>query len=156
MRMTKHIGVILLAVWLILTGLVSVVGLALPGLGLVLGILAIAAGVALLMLGGRARGMTRDVGVILLAVWLILTGLFSILPTGLPGLGLVIAILALAAGLVLLFASGYLRGRGGIILLSIWLIFSALMTLVGLSFAAAPLIMGIIALAAGVLLLVEQ
>jgi hypothetical protein len=154
MRMSKYIGVILLAIWLILTGLIAALGLSLPGLGIVMGVLAIAAGAGLFI--GTGSGITKDVGVILLAIWLIFTGLFSLLPLRFGGLEVVTAALALAAGAILLFSSGYIKARIGIILLSLWLILTALMTLVALSFNRSSLIMGIIAIAAGALLLIQR
>jgi hypothetical protein len=45
----KSIGMILLAVWLILTGLIPILNLSFSGLGLVMQILAIAAGVCILL-----------------------------------------------------------------------------------------------------------
>lgn len=48
MRMTQNVGMILLAIWLILTGLIPFVA-ALGGLSVVLSILAIAAGVLILL-----------------------------------------------------------------------------------------------------------
>jgi len=48
MRITQNVGMILLAIWLILTGLIPFVA-ALSGLGVVLSILAIAAGVLILL-----------------------------------------------------------------------------------------------------------
>jgi hypothetical protein len=48
MKFTRNIGFLLLAIWLILTGLVALIP-ALSGLGLVLSILAIAAGVFILL-----------------------------------------------------------------------------------------------------------
>jgi hypothetical protein len=48
MRITKNIGFLLLAIWLILYGLTSFVP-AIAGLGLVLAIIAIAAGVFILL-----------------------------------------------------------------------------------------------------------
>lgn len=47
MRFTKNIGFLLLAIWLILTGLASFVPMA--GLGVLLALLAIAAGVFILL-----------------------------------------------------------------------------------------------------------
>jgi hypothetical protein len=49
MKLTKKLGVICLSVWLILSGLVPLLKLSFEGLGLVLAILAIAAGVLLLI-----------------------------------------------------------------------------------------------------------
>jgi hypothetical protein len=45
MRLTKNIGMILLAIWLILSGLIPVLNLSFSGLGMLMAILAIAAGV---------------------------------------------------------------------------------------------------------------
>jgi len=51
MKVTRNIGLLLLAVWLILSGLVPLLNLSFSGLGTVLAILAIAAGV--LIVAGR-------------------------------------------------------------------------------------------------------
>lgn len=48
--MRNKIGMLLLAIWLILTGLRGIIGLSFEGLDLIMGILAIAAG-ALILLG---------------------------------------------------------------------------------------------------------
>jgi len=48
-KMNKNLGMLLLAVWLILEGLVSLAGLSFSGIGMLLGILALAAGVAILL-----------------------------------------------------------------------------------------------------------
>ena len=45
MRLTRNIGRFLLAIWLVLTGLVPLLNLSFSGLGTVMAILAIAAGV---------------------------------------------------------------------------------------------------------------
>ena len=44
---------------------------------------------------------TRNIGMLLLAIWLILTGLAAFIPA-LAGLGVVLAILAIAAGIFIL------------------------------------------------------
>jgi hypothetical protein len=44
-RYTKNIGMLLLAIWLILTGLVALFSLSFEGLGVIMGLLAIAAGI---------------------------------------------------------------------------------------------------------------
>jgi hypothetical protein len=43
--LTKNIGMLLLAAWLVLTGLIPLLNLSFSGLGMLMGILAIAAGV---------------------------------------------------------------------------------------------------------------
>jgi hypothetical protein len=45
MKLTRNVGMLLLAVWLILTGAVPLLGLSFSGLGTVMAILAVAAGV---------------------------------------------------------------------------------------------------------------
>ena len=50
MRMTKNVGMLLLAVWLIVTGLIPLLNLSFSGLGTIMAILAIAAG-ALIIVG---------------------------------------------------------------------------------------------------------
>jgi hypothetical protein len=45
MKLTRNIGMLLLAAWLVLTGLVPLLNLSFSGLGSVMAILAIAAGV---------------------------------------------------------------------------------------------------------------
>ena len=44
------------------------------------------------------KRFTRNIGMLLLAIWLIAWGLFELIPA-LSGLGLVLAILAIAAGI---------------------------------------------------------
>ena len=48
-RFTKNIGMLLLAIWLILTGLIALFNLSFNGLGLIMGLLAIAAGIFILL-----------------------------------------------------------------------------------------------------------
>jgi len=45
--------------------------------------------------------ITRNIGFLLLAIWLILTGLVAFIPM-LSGLGVILAILAIAAGIFIL------------------------------------------------------
>ena len=49
MRLTKDLGMLLLAIWLILGGLVPLLNLSFSGLGPLMAILAIAAGVLILI-----------------------------------------------------------------------------------------------------------
>ncbi len=97
----RNLGFILLAIWLILTGLVALVKLNIPGGETLLAILAVAAGVVLL-LGDRSMKWRKNLGMLLLAVWLIATGLIALLGVRIPSAGLILAILAIAAGVVLL------------------------------------------------------
>jgi hypothetical protein len=49
MKMTKNLGMLLLGIWLIITGLVPLLNLGFSGLGTLMAILATAAGVAILV-----------------------------------------------------------------------------------------------------------
>jgi hypothetical protein len=49
MKVTKNVGLLLLAIWLVLTGLVPLMHLSFSGLGMLMSILAIAAGILLLI-----------------------------------------------------------------------------------------------------------
>lgn len=53
MKLTKKLGMLLLAVWLILTGVLQVVSISIPSIGTVMAILAIAAGLLLLIGKGK-------------------------------------------------------------------------------------------------------
>jgi hypothetical protein len=45
--------------------------------------------------------VTRNIGMLLLAIWLILTGLIPLLNFGFSGLGTLMAILAIASGILI-------------------------------------------------------
>ena len=49
MRLTRNVGMLLLGIWLILTGLLQVVSISIPGIGSILALLAIVAGILILI-----------------------------------------------------------------------------------------------------------
>ena len=49
MKLTKNLGMLLLGMWLIVTGLMQVVSITIPAIGTILPLLAIAAGVSILL-----------------------------------------------------------------------------------------------------------
>jgi hypothetical protein len=49
MRLTRNLGMLLLAIWLILYGLIGLLGLSFSGLSVIMAILAIAAGILILL-----------------------------------------------------------------------------------------------------------
>lgn len=107
MKLNRNIGMILLAIWLILTGLLPVLNVSISGVGTIMALLAIVAGVFILLSGrlGRDSGsskLTDNLGMLLLAIWLIVTGLMSVLSVNFPSSGIVLAILAMAAGVLIL------------------------------------------------------
>ena len=92
---------ILLAVWLITTGILPLVKIQIPASGMILALLAIAAGVLILIGGGRIR-LSKNLGMLLLCIWLILFGLQSLVNFTFPAFGLILSLLAIAAGIFLL------------------------------------------------------
>ena len=108
MRLNQNIGMVLLAIWLILTGLLPLLSISIPFGGVIMAALAIAAGILILIgparLGRRSRStkLTLNLGMILLAIWLILTGLLSLPGVSFPSSGIVMALLAIAAGVLIL------------------------------------------------------
>ena len=97
----RNIGMVLLAIWLILYGVIPLVGIRIPSGDLILAILAVAAGV-LILLGQRKYHIRGNLGILLLAIWLILVGLLQLINFSFPASGMVTAILAIAAGILLL------------------------------------------------------
>jgi len=49
MRLTRNMGMLLLGIWLILTGLLQVVSISIAGIGSILALLAIVAGILILV-----------------------------------------------------------------------------------------------------------
>jgi len=49
MRANRNLGMLLLGIWLILTGLLQVVSLSIPGIGVIMAVLAIVAGALIVM-----------------------------------------------------------------------------------------------------------
>lgn len=49
LRLGRSLGMLTLAIWLILTGLIGLFGLAIPSAGIVMGVLALVAGVLILI-----------------------------------------------------------------------------------------------------------
>ena len=101
MKITRNLGLLLLAVWLIATGLIAVLGLSFTGLGTILAVLAIGSGVVILF-GLRGKSFSRNIGWILLGIWLVLQGLISLVGLNFAGLDLLLGLLALVAGALIL------------------------------------------------------
>ncbi len=173
---SRDIGLILLGAWLILTGLFMLVGGGGRVVQVILGLLAIAAGVLILIGGDRLR--SRNYGFLVLAVFLIVDGIFAIIPVVDPAALIILGLLALAAGILILLAiTGLFRGvlatagagagtrtgtagggrvgYWGFLLLAIWLILIGLVWLASLSFIGITIVLGLLAIAAGILILIQ-
>lgn len=100
MKLSGKLGTLLLAIWLILTGLIPLLNLNIPSGEIILALLAAATGL-LILLEVRATP-TKNLGRLLLSIWLILTGLLPLLSITFPARDAVLAVLAVAAGVLLL------------------------------------------------------
>jgi hypothetical protein len=97
----KNLGMVLLSIWLIVTGLLGFVTISIPSSGIILSLLAIAAGI-LFLLDMREKRLSGNIGIILLSIWLILVGLLPLLSVTVPYSDIGLALLAVVAGVLLL------------------------------------------------------
>ena len=146
----KRLTYVVLSIFLILTGLLAFLP-GLGGLGIVISVLAIAAGVLILI---SMPGGAKSIGWILAAIYLIARGLIDLAGFGFSGIDVVMAVLALAAGILLLLRSRNVFKKLGFFLFCVWLI------LVGLSYFISIGELGILipiaAIASGILMLIER
>ncbi|MDD5369127.1 MAG: hypothetical protein PHQ40_08580 [Anaerolineaceae bacterium] len=101
MKTINNFGLIVFAVWVIAKGIIELFRLNIPSMGLILPILAIFAGV-LLLLRIRDSKAVINLGFLFLSVWLILTGTVPLLGVTFPEMAIGMAVLGLAAGVFLL------------------------------------------------------
>ena len=99
MRLSDNLGAIFLGVWLALTGLVSLLNLYVPILANLLPLIALVSGI--LILFGTPK-LNKSLGFILLGVWLVLRGLSPFLYIRIPYWGVLVDLLAVAAGILIL------------------------------------------------------
>lgn len=108
MKLNRRFGLILVALWLLLSGLIALFNLTFTNSDTIMALLALVAGAVLLLEAGgvlnrsRSRRSSRSWGMILLGVWLLLTGLFALIALSFAGQEILMAVLALAAGVLIL------------------------------------------------------
>ncbi len=146
----KKVMIVVLGAFLILSGLVGLID-GIGNLGIVIDILAVAAGVLILL---YAPGVSSRIGWMMAAVYLIAIGLTSILGLSFSGMGIILAILALAAGVLLLVRAPKIKGNIGYLLFFIWLVLVGLAGLVSLG--PIGMVIDIVALVAGFLLILGE
>ncbi len=96
----------------------------------------------------------KNLGIKLLAAYLILTGVVGIFNLNSELVRIILSLLAIASGILILVNKGVkFTKRAGAILLAIWLILNALVTLIGISFPFSVEIIAILAIASGIFLL---
>jgi hypothetical protein len=146
----KRTTYVVLGIFLILTGLMSFVS-GLGVLSIIAAILALAAGILILV---KTPGLSNNIGWILAAVYLILVGLSGLVNFSFSGMGVMMAVLAIIAGVVLLIDWPGFSHHTGFILFCIWLILVGLTGLVSL--ADLSVVTAIIAIASGILMILKE
>ena len=100
MKATENLGTLFLAIWLIIAGVQDLIGRTIPVVNEILPLLAVLGGIFLIIGSGKISG---KLGVILLAVWLILKGLWPYLDLRGDLYSLILSGLAVVAGIMILF-----------------------------------------------------
>ncbi len=153
MKLDKDLAALLLGIWLIISGLLSLLTVGGAAVATAVDILAIVVGAAILIVW---RSWPAKIGMILLAIWLIVSALLSLLSFGFPSSGAIMAALAIAAGVVILIEGESWRSNIGIVLLCVWLIATGLLALLSLGFSGSGEILAVLAIIAGVLMLLKR
>jgi hypothetical protein len=94
---------ILLGIWLVLTGLHHLGGIAFPRSVIILAVLGIVTGI-LFFIADSSEKIGTHVGSIILGVWLVAGGLVSLFHVHFTGSSVILAVLAVAAGVMVLIA----------------------------------------------------
>jgi len=97
----KKLANILLGVWLIVTGLVYLGGLRFASSGTLLAALGAITGL-LLILADQSEKLWPRLGSIILGLWLLTNGLFALFHLHFSGSGVILEVLAVAAGVLIL------------------------------------------------------
>lgn len=92
---------ILLGIWLIITGLIHLGGISFSKSGIILAVLGIVTGI-LFFIADSGEKIGTQIGSVLLGTWLVAGGLVSLFHVRFTGSGVVLAVLAVAAGVMVL------------------------------------------------------
>jgi len=153
----KHLNLLLLSLWLIISGVVHLLGIDFSGRDVILAVLGIAAGV-LLITSAKSVKAFHKIGNLLLALFLIISGIILIAGLDFNGRVLIMGLLSLAAGIMLpmgTFKKKFMD-HAGTMLLAIFLIFNGLILVIQLSFKGVDLVSNVLFIASGVFLLIQK
>ncbi len=147
----ERLTYIILGLFLILSGLTALIS-GLGGIGIIIQILALAAGILILI---SSPGISYSIGWVVTAIYLIIRGLAGLLDFSFNGMGTIMAILALAAGVLLLIRFPGFRHHIGFTLFCAWLILVGITGLLSIGGAVSTII-AILAIASGVLMILNE
>jgi hypothetical protein len=150
-------GIILFGVWLLLSGLLPLLGVQISGSGTVLALLAVAAGV-LNLLGISRQDWIKEKAMLLLGIWLLAIGLIGLLDLSFSNSDTFLSILAVAAGglLLLELRDKVFSEELGWIAAGAWLVLWGLIPLLGLRFDSGEMVLNVLAVVAGALILLGR
>ena len=151
----KKWPILILVIWLIATGVFTLLDISFSGQVILMALLGTAAGVLLIIAGKKVK-VFNYLGSLLLAIWLIITGLFQVLDFSFDGSDLILAILGTVAAVFLLLGKKKKSKLLSTLFLAIWLILSGVIVLLNLSFTGIEVTMGILAILAGIFLLLHK
>lgn len=153
----KKWHVIFLAIWLIATGVLTLLNVSFTGMRLVMTVLEIVAGVCLLLSGKKIKDF-HHFGALLLSIFLIASGVIALLNLRISILNLALGIVALAAGVMLPVAKRKFRlmDRLAAVLLTVWLVLTSLMILINLNFSGSTVLLSLLTIAAGTVLILKN
>ncbi len=97
----KTLANILLGTWLVLTGLHHLGGVSFPKSGIIIAVLGIVVGI-LFFFADSSEKFGKQISSILLGTWLVAGGLVSLFHLSFSGSGIILAALAVAAGVLVL------------------------------------------------------
>lgn len=97
----KTLANILLGIWLVLSGLIHLGGISFLKSGMILAVLGIVTGI-LFFIADRSEKLGTKIGSILLGTWLVAGGLMSLFNVSFTGSGVMYAVLAVSAGVMIL------------------------------------------------------
>ena len=103
--------------------------------------------------------LREKLGMFLLAIWLILSGLEKVGAFTIPEGEIILAIIAIVAAILIFLEIRAVPGKNlGRLLLAIWLILGGLISipLLGIEFSTKDIVLGVLAVVAGVLLLLGR
>ncbi len=99
----KTVVNILLGAWLVLTGLAHLGGVQFSNSGVILAVLGMVTGV-LFFFADSGEKLATQIGSILLGLWLVATALTSLFHVRFPGIGIILSVLAVAAGVMVMIS----------------------------------------------------
>jgi hypothetical protein len=100
----------------------------------------------------------NNFGLIVFAVWIIAKGILELFRLSIPSMGLILPLLAIFSGILVLLRIRDSKAviNMGFLFLSIWLILTGLIPLLGVTFPEMAIVMAVLGLAAGIFLLIGQ